>query len=147
MIEVTDGHTARYRGSFFYDIAKATVIRLAQAQAAELAPHGVTAVALTPGFLRSEAMLDHFGVTDGHAGATAQPTRTSPSPRRRPTSAAPSWRSPPTRTCHATPAARWPPARSPASTASPTPTARSRTSRPTGRASSSAEFGPLGDPL
>jgi NAD(P)-dependent dehydrogenase (short-subunit alcohol dehydrogenase family) len=63
VVEVTDGHTARYRGSFFYDIAKATVIRLAQAQAAELAPHGVTAVALTPGFLRSEAMLDHLGVT------------------------------------------------------------------------------------
>ena len=66
VIEVTDGHTARYRGSFFYDVAKATVIRLAQAQAAELAPHGVTAVALTPGFLRSEAMLDHFGVTAEH---------------------------------------------------------------------------------
>src|SRR4051812_10243297 len=63
VVEVTDGHTARYRGAFFYDIAKATVIRLAQAQAAELAPHGVTAVALTPGFLRSEAMLDHFKVT------------------------------------------------------------------------------------
>jgi NAD(P)-dependent dehydrogenase (short-subunit alcohol dehydrogenase family) len=63
VVEVTDGHTARYRGSFFYDIAKATVIRLAQAQAAELAPHGVTALALTPGFLRSEAMLDHFNVT------------------------------------------------------------------------------------
>jgi NAD(P)-dependent dehydrogenase (short-subunit alcohol dehydrogenase family) len=63
VIEVTDGHTARYRGSFFYDIAKATVIRLAQAQAAELAPRGLTAVALTPGFLRSEAMLDHLGVT------------------------------------------------------------------------------------
>jgi NAD(P)-dependent dehydrogenase (short-subunit alcohol dehydrogenase family) len=63
VVEVTDGNTARYRGSFFYDIAKATVIRLAQAQAAELAPHGVTALALTPGFLRSEAVLDHFGVT------------------------------------------------------------------------------------
>ena len=63
VVEVTDGNTARYRGSFFYDIAKSTVIRLAQAQAAELAPHGVTAVALTPGFLRSEAVLDHFGVT------------------------------------------------------------------------------------
>ena len=49
MVEITDGVTARYRGSFFYDIAKATVIRLAQAQAAELRPHGVAAVALTPG--------------------------------------------------------------------------------------------------
>ena len=66
VIELTDGNTARYRGTFFYDIAKATVIRLAQAQAAELAPHGVTALALTPGFLRSEAVLDHFGVTAEH---------------------------------------------------------------------------------
>src|SRR4051812_39376143 len=63
VVEITDGNTARYRGSFFYDIAKATVIRLAQAQAAELEPHGVAAVALTPGFLRSEAVLEHFGVT------------------------------------------------------------------------------------
>ncbi|TCP50923.1 NAD(P)-dependent dehydrogenase (short-subunit alcohol dehydrogenase family) [Tamaricihabitans halophyticus] len=64
VVEVTDGNTARYRESFFYDLAKSTVIRLAVAQAAELKPHGVTAVAITPGFLRSEAMLDHFGVTE-----------------------------------------------------------------------------------
>jgi NAD(P)-dependent dehydrogenase (short-subunit alcohol dehydrogenase family) len=63
VVEVTDGNTARYRGSFFYDLAKHSVIRLAQAQAAELRPHGVAAVALTPGFLRSEAVLEHFGVT------------------------------------------------------------------------------------
>ncbi|MFE7187319.1 SDR family oxidoreductase [Streptomyces erythrochromogenes] len=64
VVEVTDGNTARYRGSFFYDLAKSAVIRLAFAQAAELRPHGVAAVAITPGFLRSEAMLDHFGVTE-----------------------------------------------------------------------------------
>ncbi|MFE9101330.1 SDR family oxidoreductase [Actinomadura geliboluensis] len=64
VVEVTDGNTARYRGSFFYDLAKSAVIRLAFAQAAELRPHGVAAVALTPGFLRSEAVLDHFGVTE-----------------------------------------------------------------------------------
>ncbi|MFD4605465.1 SDR family oxidoreductase [Streptomyces sp. NPDC058464] len=64
VVEVTDGNTARYRGSFFYDLAKSTVIRLAVAQAAELRPHGVAAVALTPGFLRSEAVLEHFGVTE-----------------------------------------------------------------------------------
>ncbi|MFC9324273.1 SDR family oxidoreductase [Kitasatospora sp. NPDC057015] len=66
VVEVTDGNTARYRGSFFYDLAKSSVIRLAVAQAAELKPHGVAAVALTPGFLRSEAMLDHFGVTEAN---------------------------------------------------------------------------------
>ncbi|MBO3753157.1 SDR family NAD(P)-dependent oxidoreductase [Streptosporangiaceae bacterium NEAU-GS5] len=62
--EITDGNTARYRGSFFYDLAKSAVIRLAVAQAAELKPHGIAAVAVTPGFLRSEAMLDGFGVTE-----------------------------------------------------------------------------------
>ncbi len=64
VVEVTDGDTARYRGSFFYDLAKASVIRLAVAQAAELKPHGIAAVAVTPGFLRSEALLEHFGVTE-----------------------------------------------------------------------------------
>jgi len=71
VVEVTDGDEASvarmpggYRGSFFYDLAKHSVIRLARAQAAELRPHGVAAVALTPGFLRSEAMLDGFGVTE-----------------------------------------------------------------------------------
>jgi NAD(P)-dependent dehydrogenase (short-subunit alcohol dehydrogenase family) len=63
LIEVTDGVSDDYRGSLYYDLVKSAVIRLAKAQAAELAPHGVTALALTPGFLRSEAMLDHLGVT------------------------------------------------------------------------------------
>lgn len=65
VVEVTDGTGEAYRGSLFYDLAKHSVIRLAVAQAAELRPRGVAAVALTPGFLRSEAMLDHFGVTEG----------------------------------------------------------------------------------
>jgi NAD(P)-dependent dehydrogenase (short-subunit alcohol dehydrogenase family) len=71
VVEVTDGDEESvaqmpdgYRGSFFYDLAKHSVIRLARAQAAEMRPHGVAAVALTPGFLRSEAMLDGFGVTE-----------------------------------------------------------------------------------
>ncbi|MFE5840307.1 SDR family oxidoreductase [Streptomyces niveus] len=64
VVEVTDGNTARYRGSFFYDLVKSSVIRLAVAQAAELKPYGVAAVAITPGFLRSEAMLDGLGVAE-----------------------------------------------------------------------------------
>ena len=64
VVEVTDGHEERYRGTLFYDLAKAAAIRLAVGQAEELRPHGVAAVAVTPGFLRSEAMLDHFGVTE-----------------------------------------------------------------------------------
>lgn len=66
VVEVTDGNSARYRGSVFYDLAKSSVIRLAVAQAAELRPYGVAAVALTPGFLRSEAMLDGLGVTEAN---------------------------------------------------------------------------------
>jgi NAD(P)-dependent dehydrogenase (short-subunit alcohol dehydrogenase family) len=62
-VEVTDSAEERYRGSLFYDLAKASAIRIAVALAAELRPRGATALALTPGFLRSEAVLDHFGVT------------------------------------------------------------------------------------
>jgi NAD(P)-dependent dehydrogenase (short-subunit alcohol dehydrogenase family) len=62
IVEVTDGATERYRGSLFYDLGKASAIRLALGMAEDLRPHGVTALAVTPGFLRSEAVLDHFGV-------------------------------------------------------------------------------------
>lgn len=64
VVEVTDGIGDGYRGTLPYDLAKASVIRLAEAQAADLRPHGVAALALTPGFMRSEAVLDHFGVTE-----------------------------------------------------------------------------------
>jgi NAD(P)-dependent dehydrogenase (short-subunit alcohol dehydrogenase family) len=64
IVEVTDGVEAGYRGSLFYDLAKASVLRIAMAQAAELRPYGVAVIAVSPGFLRSEAMLDHFGVTE-----------------------------------------------------------------------------------
>ena len=64
IVEVTDGDTFGYRGNLFYDLAKNAVARLAYAMAADLRPHGVTALAITPRFLRSEAVLDHFGVTE-----------------------------------------------------------------------------------
>jgi NAD(P)-dependent dehydrogenase (short-subunit alcohol dehydrogenase family) len=75
VIEITDGDTAAYRGSFFYDLVKNAVIRIAFSQAEELRPHGVAAVGLTPGFLRSEAMLEHFGVTEANwqDGAKVEP--------------------------------------------------------------------------
>ena len=66
IVEITDGDTAAYRGNLFYDLVKMSVIRLAYAMAEELRPHNVTAVAVTPGFLRSEAMLEHFGVTEAN---------------------------------------------------------------------------------
>jgi NAD(P)-dependent dehydrogenase (short-subunit alcohol dehydrogenase family) len=68
LVEVTDGtadyNDEHYRLSLFYDLAKTSIIRLAWAQAKELAPHGCTAVALTPGWLRSEQMLDNYGVKE-----------------------------------------------------------------------------------
>lgn len=64
IVEITDGVEPGYRGSLFYDLAKASAIRLALAQAEDLRPHGVAALAVSPGFLRSEAMLDHFGVSE-----------------------------------------------------------------------------------
>ncbi len=64
IVEVTDGDTFGYRGNLFYDLAKHAVVRLAYAMAADLQAHGVTALAITPGFLRSEAVLDHFGVAE-----------------------------------------------------------------------------------
>jgi NAD(P)-dependent dehydrogenase (short-subunit alcohol dehydrogenase family) len=70
VVEVTDGtdeyNAAVYRVSFFYDLAKAAVSRMAFALAHELEPRGATAVLLTPGWLRSEAMLELFGVTEAN---------------------------------------------------------------------------------
>jgi NAD(P)-dependent dehydrogenase (short-subunit alcohol dehydrogenase family) len=68
VVEVTDGtaeyNAINYRVSFFYDLAKAANLRMAFALAHELAPHGATAVSLTPGWLRSEMMLEAYGVTE-----------------------------------------------------------------------------------
>jgi NAD(P)-dependent dehydrogenase (short-subunit alcohol dehydrogenase family) len=68
LVEVTDGtaeyNASRYRLSVFYDLAKVAVNRLAFSQGHELAPHSATAVAITPGWLRSEMMLDNFGVSE-----------------------------------------------------------------------------------
>jgi NAD(P)-dependent dehydrogenase (short-subunit alcohol dehydrogenase family) len=79
VVEMTDGtrdyNADRYRVSTFYDLAKTAVIRLAFAQSVELAPHGGTAVALTPGWLRSEIMLERYGVTEANwrDGAAVNP--------------------------------------------------------------------------
>ncbi|OPA73879.1 short-chain dehydrogenase [Paenibacillus selenitireducens] len=66
IIEITDGVDYSYRGQLYYNLAKTSVIHLAKGMAEDLRTHGVTAVALTPGFLRSEAMLDHFGVSEAN---------------------------------------------------------------------------------
>jgi NAD(P)-dependent dehydrogenase (short-subunit alcohol dehydrogenase family) len=68
VVEMTDGtaeyNRDTYRISFFYDLAKSAVLRMAFALGHELGPRGATAVALTPGWLRSEMMLETFGVTE-----------------------------------------------------------------------------------
>jgi NAD(P)-dependent dehydrogenase (short-subunit alcohol dehydrogenase family) len=70
VIEMTDGtneyNANHYRVSFFYDVAKGAVSRMAFALAHELDQYDATAVLLTPGWLRSEAMLDGFGVTEAN---------------------------------------------------------------------------------
>jgi NAD(P)-dependent dehydrogenase (short-subunit alcohol dehydrogenase family) len=79
VVEMTDGtreyNAEHYRLSMFYDLAKSAVLRLAFAQGQELAPHGCTAVALTPGWMRSEMMLEHYGVTEANwrDGAATSP--------------------------------------------------------------------------
>jgi len=70
LVEMTDGtadyNAEHYRINPFYDLAKVSVIRMAWAHAKDLARHGATSVSLTPGWLRSEMMLDAFGVTEAN---------------------------------------------------------------------------------
>jgi NAD(P)-dependent dehydrogenase (short-subunit alcohol dehydrogenase family) len=70
LVEVTDGTTdynaSRYRISVYYDLAKVAVNRLAFSQGHELQRHGATAIAVTPGWLRSEMMFDNFGVSEAN---------------------------------------------------------------------------------
>jgi NAD(P)-dependent dehydrogenase (short-subunit alcohol dehydrogenase family) len=88
VVEMTDGtadyNAVNYRVSAFYDLAKASVLRLAWSQGHELAEHGCTAVALTPGWMRSEIMLENYGVSEAnwrdalpsHFGISETPTYT-----------------------------------------------------------------------
>ena len=68
LVEMTDGtadyNAANYRNNPFYDLAKTSVNRMGWAHAKDLEKHGATSVSLTPGWLRSEMMLEAFGVTE-----------------------------------------------------------------------------------
>jgi len=79
VVEVTDGTTkynaSHYRISVYYDLAKVAVNRLAFSQGHELAPLGATAVAITPGWMRSEMMLENFGVTENNWREALDPAR------------------------------------------------------------------------
>ena len=130
VVEVTDGtadyNATRYRLSVFYDLAKVAVNRLAFSQGHELAEHGGTAVALTPGFLRSEMMLENFGVTEDtwrDALGDSGRHRTSRSRNRRAMSAGPWRHSPPTTIAPASTNGRSRPASWPPNTGSRTSTA------------------------
>ena len=75
LVEVTDGtaeyNADHYRLSVFYDLAKTAAIRMAWGHAKDLAPRGATAVSITPGWMRSEMMLDNYGVTEERWRAAA----------------------------------------------------------------------------
>jgi NAD(P)-dependent dehydrogenase (short-subunit alcohol dehydrogenase family) len=75
IFEITDGDAFYYRGNLFYDLVKISVIRLAFAMARELRKRDIVSVALTPGFLRSESVLEHFAVTEANwkEGAIKEP--------------------------------------------------------------------------
>ena len=64
IVEITDGDTIGYRGPLFYDLLRTSLVRLASGLAEELAAKGVTALSITPGFMRTETVLDHFGATE-----------------------------------------------------------------------------------
>src|SRR4051812_10619119 len=66
VVEVVEQDTIGYHGQFFLDLVETTLKRLAYALAEELAPHGVSALALTPGFMRTEAIMEQFGATDAN---------------------------------------------------------------------------------
>ena len=79
-VEMTDGtagyNASRYRINVYYDLVKVAVNRLAFSLGHELGPHGATAVAVTPGWLRSEMMLEHFRTSEESWGDS--PGRTAP---------------------------------------------------------------------
>ena len=103
IFEITDGDAFYYRGNIFYDLVKISVIRLAFAMAREVRKRDIVSVALTPGFLRSEAVLEHFGVSEanwkdvgkrkgGNSGDQNDAPRISWCQNRRATSAGRWWR-------------------------------------------------------
>lgn len=126
IVEITDGERAGYRGQLVYDWIKASINRLAYAMAWDLARTPVTALAVTPGFLRSEAMLERFGVaeTNWRDGVKQDPAFAfSETPHFVGRAVAALAADP----CAARPASRSTPVTSPTNTASTTSTAHART--------------------
>ena len=84
LVEVTDGtfeyNAVHYRLSAFYDLAKISVNRLAFSLGHELEAHGATAMSITPGWLRSEMMLDNYGVSEERWRDALEPTASPQAP-------------------------------------------------------------------
>jgi NAD(P)-dependent dehydrogenase (short-subunit alcohol dehydrogenase family) len=72
IVEIVEQTSIGYHGQFFFDLVETALKRLAYALAEELAPYGVTALAITPGFMRTEAILDKFGVTEANWRVAAE---------------------------------------------------------------------------
>jgi hypothetical protein len=72
IVEIVEQTTIGYHGQFFFDLVETSLKRVAYALAEELAPHGVNALAITPGFMRTEAILDKFGVTEANWRVAAE---------------------------------------------------------------------------
>jgi NAD(P)-dependent dehydrogenase (short-subunit alcohol dehydrogenase family) len=66
IVEIGDGDTLNYRATLFYDLVKVSVSRFAYAMAEDLSKHRIAALAVTPGFMRTETILDHFGVRESN---------------------------------------------------------------------------------
>lgn len=64
IVEITDGDTFSYRGALIYDLVKTTLMRIVFILSVELRKDRIAAVGVSPGFLRSEAMLELFEVTE-----------------------------------------------------------------------------------
>jgi hypothetical protein len=72
IVEIIEQDTIGYHGQFYFDLFETVLKRLAYTLAVELAPHGVSALAITPGFMRTEAILEQFGVTEANWEEAAQ---------------------------------------------------------------------------
>jgi NAD(P)-dependent dehydrogenase (short-subunit alcohol dehydrogenase family) len=66
IVELVEQHNVGYHGAFYFDLMETLLKRLVFGLANDLGKSGVTAVALAPGFMRTEAILDGFGVTEAN---------------------------------------------------------------------------------
>jgi NAD(P)-dependent dehydrogenase (short-subunit alcohol dehydrogenase family) len=76
IVEIVEQESIGYHGQFFFDLFEISLKRIAYALATELALYGVTALSITPGFMRTEAILDQFGVTESNWPAAAEKNAT-----------------------------------------------------------------------